>query len=160
MGKHEQAAIALTDVILTIFRVNGALIQAGDALVHDLGLTSARWQVIGAIALEARPLTVAQIARRMGLTRQAVQRVINDLDREGFVVLQDNLDHKRSKLVALTKAGQGAYDQAHARQAVWVARLSEGLDAGRIAGSAELLRTLLSRLSDADTASQNAQGAA
>ena len=160
MSGNEQAAMALTHVILTIFRVSGALIQAGDDLVRDLGLTSARWQVIGAIALEARPLSVAQIARRMGLTRQSVQRVVNDLEREGLVALQDNPDHKRSRLVALTEAGHGAFDQAHARQAVWVACLAEGLDADAIAGSAELLRTLLSRLDGADASAQEMHGAA
>jgi DNA-binding MarR family transcriptional regulator len=59
-------------VILSIFRANGLVLGAGDLLTADDGLTSARWQVLGAVALAERPLTVPQIARRMGLTRQSV----------------------------------------------------------------------------------------
>ena len=60
--------IALDRLILEIFRVNGRLIAAGDILVKDIGLTGARWQVLGAIATSSIPLPVAHIARRMGLT--------------------------------------------------------------------------------------------
>ena len=41
---------SLTDFIIDVFRLNGALLVSGDALVGDLGLTSALWQVLGAIA--------------------------------------------------------------------------------------------------------------
>ena len=61
---------ALSLLILDVFRLNGRLLAAGDRMVEDLGLTSARWQVLGAVALAAAP--VAWIARNMGLTRQGV----------------------------------------------------------------------------------------
>ena len=41
---------AVTQLILDVFRLNGRLLIAGDRLVGELGLTSARWQVLGAIA--------------------------------------------------------------------------------------------------------------
>ena len=75
----------ITDLVLETFRLNGRLLASGDALVADLGLTSARWQVIGAIALSPVPLSVAQIARNMGLTRQAVQRLANEMEADGLV---------------------------------------------------------------------------
>jgi DNA-binding MarR family transcriptional regulator len=75
---------AVTALILETFRLNGRLLAAGDALVGGLGLTSARWQVLGAIAAAQVPLSVAQIARAMGLTRQAVQRLANDMQRNGL----------------------------------------------------------------------------
>ena len=58
---HTPAGAALTELVLTVFRVNGLLLDAGDRMTKDLGLTSARWQVMG--ALEQGPLTAAQIAR-------------------------------------------------------------------------------------------------
>ncbi|MDE0095181.1 MAG: helix-turn-helix domain-containing protein, partial [Gammaproteobacteria bacterium] len=61
-------------------------------------MTSARWQVMGAVDQSKHSLTVAQIARRMGLARQGVQRIVNDLVELGFVVLEENIDHKRSPL--------------------------------------------------------------
>src|ERR671911_3128990 len=93
---------AATELILSAFRANGLLLDAGDLLSADEGLTSARWQVLGAIALAERPLTVPQIARRMGLTRQSVHATVNRLVRDGFLELQPNADHRRSQLVRLT----------------------------------------------------------
>jgi DNA-binding MarR family transcriptional regulator len=75
---------ALTELILETFRLNGRLLAAGDALVRDLGLTSARWQILGAIALSPVPLPVAHIARNMGLTRQSVQKLVNELQSDGI----------------------------------------------------------------------------
>lgn len=52
-----------------LFRAHNGLIAVGDRITAPYGLTSARWQVMGAMALSGQPLTVAQIARVMGLTR-------------------------------------------------------------------------------------------
>ena len=79
---------------------------AGDALVADVGLTSARWQVLGAMALSPVPLPVAHIARNMGLTRQAVQRIVNEMEHEGFVRFGPNPHHQRAKLVSRPSGGK------------------------------------------------------
>ena len=47
---------ATTRVILATFRLNGLLLDAGDRLGAAEGITSARWQVLGAIAVAGRPL--------------------------------------------------------------------------------------------------------
>src|ERR1700727_4094070 len=86
---------AITDLVLETFRLNGRLLASGDVLVADLGLTSARWQVLGAIALSPVPLSVAQIARNMGLTRQAVQRLVNEMDAAEMVQFRPNPHHHR-----------------------------------------------------------------
>lgn len=46
------------------------------------------------------------IARRLGLTRQSVQRVVNELASDGLVVSDANPDHARSSLVSLTQEGR------------------------------------------------------
>jgi len=95
-----------TEVILSAFRANGLLLAAGDLLATEDGLTSARWQVIGAIAIAQRPLTVPQIARRMGLARQSVHTAVNRLLADGMVELAPNTDRQRSPLVCLTERGR------------------------------------------------------
>jgi len=87
---------------LEVFRLNGALIAAGDALAAPLGLTSARWQVMGAVAEARGGLPVAGIARNMGLVRQSVQRVADDLAAEGVLRFAPNPHHRRARLVLLT----------------------------------------------------------
>src|ERR1700690_4494022 len=101
---------AVTELIIETFRLNGRLLAAGDALVAPLGLTTARWQVLGAIALSPTPLPVAHLARNMGLTRQAVQRLVNEMTDDGLVRLAPNPHHQRAKLVLLTARGKAAYE--------------------------------------------------
>ena len=137
---------ALTGLVIEVFRVNGDLLATGDAMVHDLGLTSARWQVLGAIALSPVPLPVAHIARNMGLTRQAVQRNVDDMRTDGLVRLEPNPHHLRAMLVAMTEHGEAAYRQASARQERWADDLAAGLTPEAIEAAGTLLRTLQQRL--------------
>jgi hypothetical protein len=68
-----EAGPLLTDVILITFRLNARLLEAAQVLAANGGLTAAWWQVLGSIV--DQPRTVAEIGRRMGMTRQGVQRV-------------------------------------------------------------------------------------
>ena len=107
-GGEQRARLrrALTGLVIEVFRLNGDLLEAGDALVEDLGLTSARWQVLGAIALSPMPISVAHIARNMGLTRQAVQRSVDEMRADGFVRFDANPHHRRAMLVTMTEQGE------------------------------------------------------
>jgi DNA-binding MarR family transcriptional regulator len=125
--KRTPAGEILTDLMLDIFRFNSAVLTAGDRLVAPLGLTSARWQILGAIVAAERPQPVAWLARDLGANRQNVQRIINDLHEDGHVVFETNPHHRRAQLVLLTEKGREAFDAAMELQAPWVNQLSEGL---------------------------------
>ncbi len=144
--KHTTAGAAITDLIVEIFRVNGRLLAEGDRLVAGLGMTSARWQVLGAIALSPVPEPVARLARGMGLNRQGVQRIVNELAAEGFVEFQDNPHHRRARLVVLTDAGRNAYTAATALQVPWANALAKGIDLADIAIVARTLEVIRMRL--------------
>jgi DNA-binding MarR family transcriptional regulator len=140
---HGEAA---TQVILSTFRANGLLLTAGDDLTTDTDLTSARWQVLGAIALAERPLTVPQIARRMGLTRQSIHATVKRLVGDGMLELVSNADHRRSQLVRLTATGRAKYSTIDKRQAKWVNRLARGIDRADLMTTARVLDELSHRL--------------
>jgi DNA-binding MarR family transcriptional regulator len=140
------AGSALSLLILDVFRLNGRLLAEGDRLVAGLGLTSARWQVLGAIALAPTPQPVAWIARSMGLYRQGVQRIVNELVQEGFAAFADNPHHRRAKLITLTAKGRTAYEAADRRQKPWVNALAKGLNAGDLATTRRVLSMLRDRL--------------
>lgn len=140
------AGEAATQLVLSTFRANGLLLAAGDLLTAHEGLTSARWQVLGAIALAERPLTVPQIARRMGRTRQSVHATVNRLVRDGLLKLAPNADHRRSQLVCLTETGENAYAAIDRRQAAWVNRLADGIGRTELETSARVLDELGRRL--------------
>jgi DNA-binding MarR family transcriptional regulator len=139
-----------TEVILSTFRANGLLLAAGDELTATAGLTSARWQVLGALALAERPLTVPQIARRMGLTRQSVHVTVGRLVAAGLLQRVPNADHRRSQLVAITPAGREAYHALDRRQAAWVNELADGLRRDELESAARVLEALCRRLEQAD----------
>lgn len=141
-----RARRAWTGLVIEVFRMNGDLLAAGDALVGDLGLTSARWQVLGAIALSPVPLPVAHIARNMGLTRQAVQRLVDDMRADGLLRLDPNPHHRRAMLVVATEQGEAAYRAAIARQERWADALTAGLSAEEFEAASTLLRAMQRRI--------------
>ena len=115
----------LNSIIHETFQLNGTLLARGNEIAKPFGLTSARWQVLSAIDLEGRPLTVSQIARRMGLTRQSVQRIINDLTELGMVTSSLNVDHKRSLLFSLSELGAESLQKTENVQMTVVNEIAE-----------------------------------
>jgi DNA-binding MarR family transcriptional regulator len=144
--RRTAAAELTTDVILSIFRLNGLLLSAGDAISGDVGLTSARWQVLGAVALAERPPTVPQIARRMGLARQSVHATVKRLLEDGLVELSENDDHRRSSRIRLTTRGVETYRSLDRAQASWVNGLSRGLGRAQLQTVKDVLDELTERL--------------
>lgn len=147
--KWTEAGEAVTTLILDVFRLNGRLQQAGDRLVAELGLTSARWQILGAIAYAERPESVAWHARTMGVHRQGVQRIVNELEKEGILEFQPNPHHKRAHLVTLTSKGQELFEAAIALQIPWVNDISAGLSNTDITTAQEVINQLKQRLEKA-----------
>lgn len=137
---------ALTELILTMFRVNNLTLTWGDRLVAPLGLTSARWQILGAIALADRSQPVAWLARDLGANRQNVQRIVNDLAKEGLVEFQPNPHHRRAHLVVLTEKGKQTYDVAVNAYYPRANALAEGLSTEDINTAHRVLLALRQKL--------------
>jgi len=128
------AGAALTDVILTTFRLHGRLMEAAQDMAAAGELTAAWWQVIGGVLDE--PRTVAEIARRMGMTRQSVQRVADLLVDRELAEYRDNPAHRRAKLLACTEPGYWAVRRISLMQHPWADRV------GQAVGTDELLAAL------------------
>jgi DNA-binding MarR family transcriptional regulator len=144
--KRTPAGDAVTNLVLDLFRLNNLLLAAGDRLVAELGLTSARWEILGAIAYAERPQPVAWLARDMGANRQNVQRIINDLQKMGLVAFEPNPHHRRAQLVALTDKGKQTFDAAMRLQAPRVNKLSEGLSVKDVETTHRVMLALRKRL--------------
>lgn len=136
--RRTKASQAFTQLILEVFRLNGRLLSAGDALTRPVGQTSARWQVLGALDEEGR--TVADIGRRMGLTRQSVQRTTDLLETDGLVSYADNPAHQRAKLAMLTSRGRATLDTITSHQIAWANRVANGLSEGDLQHAIRALR--------------------
>lgn len=141
MSKQNDS-LAIRDLVLSVFATNGRLVDAGNKLVRDIGLTTAWWQVLGALGYSPVPLPVAHIARNMGLTRQAVQRVVELLLDRGFVSLEANPHHQRAKLVVLTPEGRAALAGAESAVASFDRIAVERIGAERVAVAIAVLDEL------------------
>ncbi len=139
-----KSASRFTDLVLDVFRLHGRLLAAGDRLTRPLGLSSARWQILGAV--EHGPLSVAQIARNMGLTRQTVQRLADELEKSQFVHYAPNPDHKKAKHVCLTEKSQKVMKVLEQRQIRWANEVTGGVRAEEVEAALALIEKLLTRL--------------
>jgi DNA-binding MarR family transcriptional regulator len=142
--KVAQRVNALGNFVVEVFRLNGALLSSGNLMTRDLGMSSSRWQVIGAVEMAGKALSVSQIARNMGLTRQSVQRLVNELGADGFVVLADNPNHRRASLVSMTPTGRRIFRKIMDRQVIWSDRIlaSAALSERSIGEATSTLRRL------------------
>lgn len=141
---HTEEGAALTRLILEIFRANGRLLRIGDAMSRDIGLTSARWQVLGAV--RETPKTVAQIAREFELARQGVLWVVQALLKERMVELIDNPNHRRAKLVRLTRRGAAARRKMMSRQVQWINAIGVHFRRADVEKGIKVLRELTANL--------------
>lgn len=129
-----------TELIIEIFRLNGLILEAGDRLAQPVGLTSARWQVLGVVEHELIP--VANVARLMGLARQTVQQTADGLERDGFISYRPNPHHRRAKLMEITPKGREALDYVVARQTEWASRISGAQSLEQLQATLHVLRQL------------------
>jgi DNA-binding MarR family transcriptional regulator len=146
--KQTPAGEALSNLVLDLFRLNSLLLTAGDRLVTGLGLTSARWQILGTIVNGDYPQPVAWLARNLGANRQNVQRIVNDLQTEGLVAFEANPHHRRAQLVVLTDKGRQTFDAAMRLQAPWINSLSDGLLVDDIKTTHSVLAALRRKLEE------------
>ena len=158
MAETERTAAgsALTKLILDLFRLNNRMLTSGDRLVAPLGLTSARWHVLGTIGASERPPPVAWLARDMGANRQNVQRIVNDLEKEGLVAFAANPHHRRAQLVVLTERGRNTYDAAMHLQAPWASGLADGLEVSEIETTHHVMKALLCKLEGSEDVGEQA----
>ncbi len=142
---HSPKRILFLDLVLSIFRLNGLLIAEGDALTEKLGLTHARWKVIGAIALSNAGLTVPGVARVLGQSRQAVQRITDVMVEDGLLAYQRNPKHKRSVLITLTEEGNHVYNMLREQQDPWVMENTQEIPIEELDQTLRLIRRLINK---------------
>ncbi|MGW7366062.1 MarR family winged helix-turn-helix transcriptional regulator [Streptomyces sp. NPDC054841] len=131
-------------LVADVFEAAGLLRKTGEAIAATEGQTQARWQLLS-VAGE-KGLTVAQAARRLGIARQGVQRVANDLVREELAVFRPNPDHRASPLLTLTPAGQQTLERITARATQVHRTLTAELPLTEIAAARSLLHRLIDQV--------------
>jgi DNA-binding MarR family transcriptional regulator len=140
------AGAALTELILVVFRVNGRLLEAAERMAEAGGLTAARWQVLGGVLDE--PRTVAEVARRMGLARQSVQRLADVLVAEGFADWEPNPRHRRAKLLRASPRAYDAIRRVATRQHPWSSAVGDDVGEAQIRRACRTLERVLDAINE------------
>ena len=147
----------ISRLALHVFRAQQSLISVGDDLTSLWGLSSAKWKVLGAVALSDAPPTAAGIGRTMGMTRQAATKQIGLLVEHGLLTPHDNPLDARASVYTLSEDGSATYNAISAAWAARVDVLRASIDdvaiesalnvLAQLAAELEQLRTTPSRLS-------------
>jgi len=104
----EQRSLEMQHLVAEVFELAAALRRDGETTAKLAGQTQARWQLMWIAA--TGQFSVPMIARRLGITRQSVQRVADAIVAEGLATFEPNPDHQRSPLLTLTSSGQEALE--------------------------------------------------
>jgi DNA-binding MarR family transcriptional regulator len=139
-----EAGALLTDIILETFRLNGRLMEVAQEFAVEGEITAAWWQVLGGVLDE--PRSVAEIGRRMGMTRQGVQRVADLLVDRGLAEYRPNPAHRRAKLLACTEAGYWAIRRISLAVVPWGNAIGAEIGADELARMLATMRRLVVRL--------------
>lgn len=94
----------LASFIADVLELAGLFRRVADGIARQAGQTQALWYALSVFSAE--PLTVSQAARRLGTTRQAVQRSANQLLARGLAGTEPNPDHRASPFIVLTPEGR------------------------------------------------------
>jgi DNA-binding MarR family transcriptional regulator len=117
-------------LVADVYELAGSLRRHGEVMARTFGQTQARWQVMSVVS--DGEWTAPDIARRLGVTRQAIQRVVDDLADDGQVQLIANPAHRRSSLVTLTKVGRRTLAAITAVAETWHQDVTAELPADRL----------------------------
>jgi DNA-binding MarR family transcriptional regulator len=93
----------LASFIADVLELAGLFRRVADDIARQEGQTQSRWYALSVFSED--PLTVSQAARRLGTTRQAVQRSTDELLARGLAITEPNPDHRTSPFIRLTPAG-------------------------------------------------------
>ncbi|WP_153395668.1 MarR family winged helix-turn-helix transcriptional regulator [Ornithinicoccus halotolerans] len=118
----------------------------GSARVVETGVRAVGWTVgsraVVEVLYEDGPATVPQVATRLDLPRQGVQRHVDDLLELGHVATQPNPRHRRSHLVTVTEAGRETFGRLRERELRQLRQLAPDCTDGDIATATAVLAAL------------------
>lgn len=135
-------------LIADVYELAGTSRRTSERMAGTHGQTAARWHVLSVVS--EVPASVAGAARRLGLARQSVQRVVNELRAEELVTVSVDPRDRRAPLVRLTDQGRqvldALFEQSEADRAARVA--STSLSVADLLQARETLRALAAALTD------------
>jgi DNA-binding MarR family transcriptional regulator len=140
-GRGERKGEAIGELMLDVAQFFFRIRAVGQRTGLITGWGGGAFGFMRSLALLG-PLTVPQIARMRPTSRQRMQRLADELAAEGLVEFVDNPQHRRSRLVRLTRKGEAHYRAMSARFAAIAATMGGGLSEADIRKATAIVRRL------------------
>ncbi|NJP11061.1 MAG: MarR family transcriptional regulator [Leptolyngbyaceae cyanobacterium RU_5_1] len=143
--KRTEAGRAIEDLIIeivaTFFLLRAEGMRIGVVSTSGEGY----WSVLRLLKIYG-PQTVPQIARYRYVPRQSVQKLANEMLKDGVIELVNNPAHKRSKLLRLTSRGDAVFQEMSDRIAKLAETLAKQQNAAQLQNAADVVKKLHERL--------------
>ena len=114
--------------------------QFREQMARRAGVTRASWRVLAAAAGPGR--TVPQLARCLGVKRQSVQRLADQLVESGRARYVTNPDHRRSPFLTITDSGESTLESLRRELAAGESDLGAELEHLELETAIYVLRSL------------------
>ncbi len=131
----------LTQLIREVRTCFNQLRSMVEDLNADLDVNPSMRSIMESLS-QNEPLTVPDLAKERGTSRQHVQKVVNGLLEQGFVHKKENPEHKRSILYLLTPEGKKVFAEIRQREAAPLRALSECLSQKDIEAATKVLASM------------------
>ena len=135
------------DVGVLIKETQSILHQRMDEVLRPLGLSVPQYACLQALH-DAPGITSSELARRAFVSRQAMNALLQGLERRGLVERSDNPGPRRERAAALTGPAPALVGRARAQVATVVATMTSGLGAADLVRTRELLTACRDALLD------------
>ena len=127
--------------IWKIRRVFQQLRNASDTLLEDIGINASQRALLEVLD-EEEGISVPQIAKRLSVSRQHIQTLVNELLEKGLAETAENPAHKRSPLVFSTASGKKLFASIKESEAKMLKVLAPNFSNTDLAISMKTLETL------------------
>lgn len=134
----------LHGLLRELSQVAGALERMAEAIHLATGLSSTQRFVLYSLQTTG-PTTVPELAFQRGISRQALQKVVDALKDAGYLTLSANPRHKRSLLLRITPGGAAVLQQALEQEYALIGQLALNIEASDI----DTVRRVLAELNRA-----------
>ena len=144
-AREYQTGQALHDLFREVFELRSALSKIMDRVHTKAGFSTSQKKIMQTLA-NLGPTTVPNIAASLGVSRQFVQTVCNDLLALGLLNYRDNPRHKRSKIASLTHQGVTAFRKACQNENMIIEEALPDIETHRIKDAHKLLQHIRKRM--------------
>ena len=110
-GRSMESSDMLPQALADFIATYSVLVKLHSAKQDELRMSSNLFLVLHTLcAHEDRTVTMSALASELGMMKQQITRLVNDLEKMGLALRTTNEANRRSVTVSVTEAGRARYD--------------------------------------------------